>query len=220
MKSFLSLLFLIAFTQCFSQQLVSSELLPCNNDAEDIYRERISAQRWSNDTLYLEINIKANCASELIPELKNINDSLIISIKNSSKIYAACNCCYTMHLVVTNEIQNKVFKLLVNKKELKFSKSRYIDVPPPYISEEWLKNEFTSHGLRKGYWKTKEDKGNYRIDFYGDEPSKDGYPVWSKSFNKKGAVLTVTVSEGNYFIDVNIKKYKEIIQEQYANINK
>lgn len=215
MKSVIYILFIFAFTDCFSQNLISSKLLPCNNYWEDIYRERIAIQKFSNDTLYLEINFKANCSADLNPVFKSISDSLFIDLKNISEIYAACDCCYSMLFTITN-ISNTSYRLFVNNQEFTYSKSKYLAVPPRNIPKELLKNEFTADGSKIGYWKTKVDNGNYYIEYYGDRPSKDQYPLWIKSFNKKGEVTSITVTEAKneYLIDVNPRIYEEILREQ------
>ena len=215
MKSILSLLFLLAFASCFSQKLVSYKLLPCSNYWEDTYKERIASQRFSHDTLYLEISIKANCDVDLKPTIQSKRDSLFIDLKNVSQVYALCECCYTMLFTITG-VQNPSFTLFVNNKEFRFCQSKYISVPPRNIPKELLKNELTIEDLKKGYWKTKLDHGNYDIEYYGSEPSKDRYPLWSKAFNKKGELTAVTISIEGYLIDVSPRMYEEILKEQEA----
>jgi hypothetical protein len=215
MKSVVYLLFLFAFNYCFSQNLISSKLLPCNNYWEDIFRERIAVQKFSGDTLYLEVNLKANCSADLKPVFKSISDSLFIDLKDISEIHTACNCCYSMLFTIAN-IRNNSFKLFLNNQEFTYSKSKYLAVPPRNIPKELLKNEFTADGLKIGYWKTKVDKGNYYIEYYGNKPSKNQYPLWIKSFNKNGEVTSIIVTEvkDEYLIDVNLRMYEEILREQ------
>jgi|GEM_PF-3145518 len=216
MKSILSLLFFLSSICGFSQELISSELLPCSIYWEDIYRERIASQRFSHDTLYLEVNLSANCAVQFKPTLKSSNDSLFIELKNTSEIYDACNCCYTMLFTITG-VQNSSFKLFINNKEFIFSKSKYIDIPPRNIPKELLKNEFTIDSLKKGYWKIEGIKGNYHIVFFGNEPSKENEPIWIKSFNKKGELTSVSVAAekptDHYSIGINLRMYEQILNE-------
>lgn len=216
MKLIPSLLFFLSFSCSFSQELISSELLPCSNYWEDIYRERIASQRFSQDTLYLEVNLSANCAARFKSALKSTNDSLFIELKNISEIYDACNCCYTMLFTLT-EMQDSIFTLFIDRQEFRFSKSRYIDVPPRNIPKELLRNKLTKDGLKVGYWKIKGHNGNYYHVFYGDDPSQDDNPLWVKSFNKKGELTSISVRAGkptdHYSIYVNLRKYEEILKE-------
>jgi hypothetical protein len=218
MKPILSLLFLLALTNCFSQKLISSRLLPCNNYAENIYRKRIASQRLSHDTLYLEINFEANCSADLERSLRSISDSLFIDLEDVTEIHAACNCCYSMLFTITG-IQDSKYKLFVNNREFKFSKSKYIDVPPRNIPKKLLKNELTADSLKVGYWKIKGKKGNYYIAFYGNGSSKNNYPIWIKYYNKKKEVTDVSVKseeEEDYSIGINPRMYEEILKEKEA----
>lgn len=217
MKSILNLLFLLAFTSCFSQKLVSYKLLPCHAIGEVTLRERIASQMVSQDTLYLEINFSDNCDVDLKPIFHSGKDSLFIDLKNVSDIYAACDCCYSMLFTIAG-VPDSSFTLILNNKELKFSKSQYIDVPPRTIPKEWCKNEVNSDGLKIGYWKTRSKKtGNTYIFYYGDG-SKRGNPVlWGKVYSKKGRLtsVSVTIEEGSesYLYDIGLRMYEQILQE-------
>lgn len=219
MKSILSLFFALALTSCFSQKLVSSKLLPCNHFSEDVFRERIASQRFSQDTLYLELNFSANCDADLKPTLKSVSDSLFIDLKDISQIHAACNCCYSMLFTIAG-ISNPSYTLFVNNREFTFSKSRYIDVPPQTIPKELLRNELTADGLKVGYWKIKGQKDSYHHVFYGNKPLKDNQPLWIKSFNRKGELTSVGVSivkpSETYSIDIPITLYEHILKENPA----
>ncbi|WP_341905006.1 hypothetical protein [Fluviicola taffensis] len=216
MKLIFSVFLILACTNCFSQKLVSSQLLPCYAFGEVIFKERIASQRFSYDTLYLEINLSANCAAQFKSTLKSTNDSLFIELKNISEIYDACDCCYTMLFTIT-EMQDSIFKLFIDQQEFRFSKSKYIDVPPRNIPKELFKNELTKDGLKVGYWKIKGQNGNYYNVFYGNDPNQDDNPLWVKSFNKKGELTSISVRAGkptdHYSINVNLRKYEEILNE-------
>ncbi|MGV3609842.1 MAG: hypothetical protein ACO1N0_02765 [Fluviicola sp.] len=217
MKFFLSLLFLLAFANCFSQKLVSSKLLPCHAIGEVTLRERIASQTFSHDTLYLEINFTHNCDIDLEPSLHAGNDSLFIDLKNVSNIYAACNCCYSMVFTIAG-VTDSSYKIFVNDREFHFSKSRYVDVPPRNIPKEWCKNEINSEGLKIGYWKTRIKKtGNTHLFYYGDGSKKDNPILWGKVYSKKGVLTSVaiTIEEGSesYLYDIGLRMYEQILQE-------
>lgn len=222
-----SRLFLIIFffvSNGFSQQLVSYKLLPCHNYAEDIYRERISSQKLSNDTLYLEIDLIHNCSAQLEPEMHTNGDSLFINLKNVSDVYATCICCYSMLLTIT-EMENSTYNLIIDSTQFLFSSSKYIDVPPRNIPKKELKNQISKNGLRIGYWKNKSkiQPGSYYISYYGAEPDSINHPLWIKSFNKKNELISVSVEiikpTDRYMIYIDLKKYEEILLEKQITLH-
>ena len=224
MKSLLALSIFFFSVNGISQKLVSSKLLPCNNYADDIYRERISSQRLSNDTLYLEIDFIHNCSVELAPEMQAKGDSLFINLKNVSEVYAACICCYSMLLTIA-EMKDSSYNLIINDTPFLFSRSKYIDVPPGNIPKKELKNQISKNGLRIGYWKIKNklQPGSYHISYYGFEPDSVNHPLWIKSFNKKNELISVSVQiikpTDRYMIYIDLKKYEEILLEKQISLD-
>ena len=192
MKPILSLLFLLALANCFSQKLVSSKLLPCYAMGEVIFKERIASQRMSQDTLFLEVNLSAYCDVDLKATLQSSHDSLFIDLKNVAEVFSICDCCYTMLFTIT-EVQNPSFTLFINNKKFKFSKSRYADFPPLQIPENLVKNESDASGKKIGYWGIKTKNGNYYLCYYGDGTSPDNEPLWKKCFSKKNQLDYVEV---------------------------
>jgi hypothetical protein len=213
MKSILSLLFLLACTNYFSQKLVLSRLLPCNIFGEVIFKERIASQRFSNDTLYLEINLSANCAAQFKSTLQSNNDSIFIELKNISETHDACDCCYTMLFTIA-EVQNPSYTLFINDKQFKFSKSRYIHFPPLYIPENLVKNESDASGNKIGYWLVKPANGKFYFSYYGDGTYPENKPQWTKCFSKTNELENVSVLLDNGFTHHFEKNQYERIIEQ------
>ena len=192
MKSIFGVFLILACTNCFSQKLVSSRLLPCNKTiGQDIYNRRIISQKLSHDTLYLEVGFVHNCAAILESELNVSNDSLFLNLENVSEAYAACNCCYTM-LFILIDVPNSSYKLFIDSAEYKFAKSKYIDFPPREIPKKLLKNKTNDEGKKIGYWKIKTKHG-FLISYYGDGSTLNNSALWIKKLNTKNEVASVSI---------------------------
>jgi hypothetical protein len=192
MKSILSLLYFLSFTYCFSQELLSSKLLPCNETiGQDLYNRRIISQKLSHDTLFLEVGFVHNCAAILKSELKVNNNSLFLNLENVSEAYEACNCCYTMLFTII-DVPNSSYKLFIDSTEYKLSKSKYIDFPPREISKKLLKNETNAEGKKIGYWKIKTQHG-FTISYYGDGSAYNNRSLWKKEYKTKNELVSVSI---------------------------
>lgn len=96
----------------FSQTIVKKHLSSCDkNSIPDYVRNRIVSKEITNDTLYLTVGFTGNCSMRIQPQLIASNDTLFLTLTNISDIFATCDCCYELGLIVT-EIPNKNFTLV------------------------------------------------------------------------------------------------------------
>jgi hypothetical protein len=198
MKYIIEISFLLIWSLTHSQELASFKLSECDAGSNiDLLRRRIISKELSADTLRINIGFIENCCLSPKPSIKNSNDTLYLSMENSSDIWCACDCCFEMTLVISN-IADTNFTLMWGEYEVK-AQSKYPKLPHEYIfNSNTPTNQLNDRDIKVGLWYKYSDQSpgrKYEI-FYDETPDEKAVTKWIRVYNKDGELMEISIMKG------------------------
>ena len=216
------LLIILSFTVLtFSQNVIDVKMSSCDGKSDPYYvhPNRIISKNIANDTLQLQLGIVKQCAFDPMVSLVIQNDSLEISITDTSTIMEMCLCCFELSIkvlgvqdtnfilvqkVLFNEFNPEIgFKDSLGYSEIKEHSNKFIFPTPEELFESRIENKFYQDSLKVGVWgnyygnsKQLKSKAKYFINQKGLTQT-----IWYAIFNKSGIITEMCalseVANGN-----------------------
>ena len=212
MKSLLIILFTVCGISSFCQKVVDYNMSSCDKSVDtDYLKNRLVNLERIADTTVIKIGLVENC--ELIPQfnLSLSQDTLYISITNTSDLFAACSCCFEfeikavgiedtnftlIHKYQTTEVADYGFREVEKEEVLEIDDNKFIFPSLTELNPISEHNQFTSDSSKVGIWYKyfdESDKVEQKSFYYIDEEG-NSKPKWFVTFNEQNEILKVCVS--------------------------
>lgn len=208
MRGFLiAQLFLLLSVSRSAAQTPVPELLSwsggqCDRSVNSFYMiNRISELKVVGNTVELSISVKANCCDEFHPAITFRNDTLRIQPDTSSgsRPKCGCNCCFCLKFVIGN-LNDTSFVTLFRGQKLTYSSELYRTVPVVYeIYNGDTINRRNRYGVATGYWMTKYETGEVRIEqmFAANPDAFYEQSTWKKVYYQSGKLWVYDRNDTN-----------------------
>jgi hypothetical protein len=177
-------------------------------------QQRIVEKTMSDGTLTLSIGFADNCCLVPQPAIRMSNDTLYLSIENSSQYFCTCNCCFELELKITG-ILDTGFVLMLYGRELKKT-SKYANLPEYYhFDKKTPVNQSDQNNQKIGLWRTyyKHSKKVYNEEYYITDQS-GYYEAWSRTFDKKGNLIWVGIRKSAHgpHLSFDAQQYARLLE--------
>lgn len=208
-RSLLIFIFLLFGWITFSQDIVSYEISACGRFSHVEYRHenRLIDKSFVRDTLHLKLGVVRNCHFDPKLSVTCKPDSLLLDLRNTSELFAACQCYYEIRIDIV-EIKDTNFNLYCLADQIQFSEkgmeelveikeifpfsNKYIFPKPSEIALSEPKNQYNAEGLTIGIWQINTDNQD-KIDlaFYEEDSTGEVYVKWYARLDLEGNIEQV-----------------------------
>ncbi len=189
MKNCLVLLMTCIALNGFGQTLMDYNFFSCSERSyPEFIRHRIVSKEKNEDSLTIRIALVLNCCTDPELELSISNDSLFVTIQNTSETICGCNCCFELEMKLA-ELFTDSLKIFYMKEEIVFtqddissvyepfelkeSKDKYVFPTPSELQKfesfDGDVNLLTDNGKKTGLWRHSTEKYNYLSYYHLDE---------------------------------------------------
>ena len=161
-------------------------------------QNRIIENSQKEDTLTLRIATVAECCRDFMGEVELKNGDTLNLIYTPYGRACDCNCCFELEYKIVTKM-NKDFKYQLNDKPIFLTHERYKTTPVQFeILMGDTINLVDKYGMRQGYWKQKNEKGQITLEGYYFNRKDDYYDNWLTGFTGRWSI--------EYFENGHIKR--------------
>lgn len=206
-------IFIVLFASTtYSQEVLDVSMSSCNKDVVSEYvKNRLIYKTSLGDTTIFSVGLVQNCGIHPKFDLIESNDTVYFSIKNTSDIRDACDCCFEFTIKALG-IKDTNFVLVysypdftIGKEDfieqteyeiLKIHTNKYVFPSLDEINDSSKTNQWNTDSLKIGIWNIYYDstsilmrKSFYYVDSEGQERLK-----WFVNYSVEGEIVGVWTS--------------------------
>lgn len=233
-QSLLTFIFLSFGWITFSQDIVSYEISACDRfgQVEYMRENRLIDKSFVEDTLHLKLGVVRNCHFDPKITATFKPDSLLLDLRNTSELFAACQCYYEIRMDIV-EIKDTNFNLyclaehitfsergmeeLIQIKEIFPFRSKYIFPKLSEIALSEPKNQFNAEGLTVGIWQIITDnQDKINLAFYEEDSTGEVYVKWHARLDLDGNIeqICAKLDQKNISTCISGEDYLQLVAEE------